>query len=238
MATVCNLSEMSVRSLAHSGARHSEPFSSELDMDLNALMPQEYIPTDDILPSASGFGGSDLDAKAREKLFKRFNPWLQKLMRRYRMTHEAREDALGDLYCHFCNLLEKFDPGRGVPLEPYLYRQLGAFLYTHARSNWRRSRRELPLYSDSGHETVGHLAGDPTRDWDDRLASHYVQSLLPMAFEDMPTRQYLVITMRYCRDQSYEEIASQLGIKLATARSLARNGLNSLREWMQERRAV
>ncbi len=174
----------------------------------------------------------------REALFAEFGPWLTRLMYRYRLSREAREDAHGELYCHFCTLLDQFDPERGVPLEPYLYRNLGAFLYTQARSGWRRGRRELPLYSEDGTETVGHLAGDPTSEWNDQLAVRQVWTLLSEAVREIPERQQHVIRMRYCQELSYEEVADRLAIKPATARSLARHGLQSLRAWARKRQLL
>lgn len=205
-------------------------------LDLNSPLLREALPAeDDAIP---GSGPSVLDARDREALFGRFLPWLQRLMRRYRMSPEAREDAYGELYCRFCTLLEQYEPQRGVPFEPYLYRQLGAFLYTHARSGWRRSRRELPFLAEDGAESLGCLAGDPTPEWDDRLMTTHVRRLLPTAMREIPMRQKRVVALRYLHELSYEEIADRLQIQPATARSLARHGLHSLREWMRKRRVA
>jgi RNA polymerase sigma factor (sigma-70 family) len=209
---------------------------SDAGLGLNALLPPEVLPIEEAVPVPSSSMRTVHGAKEREMLFGRFDPWLKRVMRRYKMTPEAREDAYGDLYCHFDELLDRYDPERGIPLLPYLYRQLGAFLYTHARSGWRRRRRELPFYSDDGAENIGHLTGDPTREWDDRLVMTQVGALLPHAFREIPVRQQRVITMRYCDELAYDEIAERLNIKTATARSLARHGLQSLREWMRKRR--
>jgi len=174
----------------------------------------------------------------RALLFKQFDPWLQRLMRRYRMSAEAREDALGDLYCRFCHLLDIYDPSRNIPLEPYLYRQLGAQLYSIARSGWRRSKRELPYYSEESADHDSRLGGDPTPEWNDGLVTGQVRSLLPAAFLQISSRQRRVLVLRYYGDLPYEEIAQRMDIRPATARSLARNALNSLREWMRKRRVA
>ena len=236
MALLCNPSFDRDYSLHTLFSDHREPLSHEGDLEPNALLPHEIVPKEEALPNFTASPGTVTDGTDRDKLFGRFDPWLKRLMRRYRMTPESREDAYGELYCHFCGLLDRYDPRRGVPLEPYLYRQLGAFLYTHVRSGWRRSRREVPVYADDGVENVGCPAGDPTREWDDRLLKSHVGSLLPQAFREIPDRQQHVITMRYYQELSYEEIAERLAIRPATARSLARHGLQSLREWMRKRR--
>ena len=46
----------------------------------------------------------------------------------------------------------------------------------------------------------------------------------------MPHRQRLVLVWRYYDERSYEEIAAQLQIKPATARSLLRHAVAALRQ--------
>ncbi len=170
-----------------------------IDMETAVTESHEQPETASDIPAAVN-GVSRL--ADRETLFATFTPWLNRQMRRYRLNSEEREDAYGELFCRLCSLLDQYDPQRGIPLEPYLYRQLGAFLYSHARTGWRRNRRELPFYAEDGSENIAHLAGDPTPEWDDHLVTTQVQSLLPIAFRQIPARQQDAITLRYFHDLS------------------------------------
>jgi RNA polymerase sigma-70 factor (ECF subfamily) len=139
-----------------------------------------------------------------------------------------RQDLEGEIYWRFCRLLDAYDPARGIPLRPYLVRQLTASIYTFARHGWRRQRREVSLDGSDGaiHAIIGE---DPSREWDERLAMEQVATGLPEAISRLPERQRQVVIWRYYEDRSFEEISGLLGIQPATARSLLRHGLNNLR---------
>src|SRR5207247_397741 len=66
------------------------------------------------------------DCRERDTLWVEFQPLVRRLVRQYGDTLEMREDLAGEIYCRFCALLDAFDPNRGVPLRPYLVRQLTA----------------------------------------------------------------------------------------------------------------
>jgi RNA polymerase sigma factor (sigma-70 family) len=171
---------------------------------------------------------STKDADAyRERLFREFRPLVQRLIRQYGSDPELRQDLEGEIYCQFCHLLEDYDPSLGVPLRPYLVRKLSASIYSYARGQWRRSKREasLELY-------VPTLAGtDPTQDWDHRLLTEQLGKQLPAAIGRLPPRQQQVVLWRYYEHHSFEEIAAKLNVRPATARSLLRYGLINLRRW-------
>src|SRR5579871_1501032 len=76
-------------------------------------------------------------------LFAEFAPLVHRLIRQYGQDPELRQDLEGEIYCRFCALLEAYDPERGVPLRPYLVRQLTASIYTYARYHWRLQKREI-----------------------------------------------------------------------------------------------
>lgn len=171
----------------------------------------------------------------RAAFFARFDPWMMRTMRRYGYSADARQEIYGDLYCRFSELMDAYEPERGIPLMAYLYRHLSAFLYTHARGNWRRQRREVPLPDDDGAEMLPGMASDPTEAWDERLMFSQFRALLPTALRQLPAQQRRVLTWRYYEELSYEEIACRLRIQPSTARSLLRYGLKSVREWMRQK---
>ncbi len=81
----------------------------------------------------------------RDALFTEFTPLIRRLIRRYANDAETRHDLYGETYCRFSALLDAFDPALGVPLRPYLARQLHAAVYTLARRTWRCRDREVSL---------------------------------------------------------------------------------------------
>src|SRR5258708_1855733 len=164
----------------------------------------------------------------REALYEEFQPLVRRLIRQYGDCPESRQELSGEIYFRFCSLLDAYDPDRGIPLRPYMVRQLSASVYTFARQGWRRRGREVSLDLNAGACDNLH-AFDPSRDWDDRLLTEQVAQALPEAIAKLPKRQRQVVIWRYYEERSFEEIAELLNIQLATARSLLRHGLNRLR---------
>ena len=164
----------------------------------------------------------------RDALYKEFQPLVRRLIRQYGDCPEVRQDLAGEIYFRFCYLLEAFDPARGVPLRPYLVRQLSASIYTYARHGWIRQRREIS-YEGTASFCENATRIDPTQEWDDRLAAQQIMGSLPDAIANLPRRQRQVVVWRYYEQLSFDEIAGFLGVKASTARSLLRHGINGLR---------
>jgi RNA polymerase sigma factor (sigma-70 family) len=168
----------------------------------------------------------------REALYQEFQPLVRRLIRQYGDCPELRQDLAGEIYYRFCWLLEVYDPGRGVPLKPYLVRQLTASVYTFARHGWIRQRREV---SYDQKVEVGYPGSktDPTPEWNHKLAMEQVIRSLPDAIANLPKRQRQVVVWRYYEQRPFADIAALLQVKPATARSLLRHGINSLRKHVQ-----
>ncbi len=178
-------------------------------------------------------GGSHLyceqNSSSRENLYAEFQPLVRRLMRQYGDTAERREDLKGEIYYRFCLLIEAYNPERGVPLRPYLVRQLGASVYTYVRQQWRNQQREVSLNSSLSEVDPAH-SYDPRDDWDHALSFKKVCATLAEAIRVLPERQRKVLILRYYEDRSFEEIAGRLQIKAASVRSLLRHGINRLRD--------
>ena len=163
----------------------------------------------------------------RDALYAEFAPLVRRLIGRYGNTAELRRDLPGEIYFRFCGLLNAFDPSRGIPLRPYLVRQLTAATYVFARQNWRIASREFNLdEADTGFSS----AEDPTGTWLQAISQQQVAARLPDAMERLPRRQRQVVIWRYYEERSFDEIAEILGVKNATVRSLLRHGLANLRQ--------
>lgn len=173
----------------------------------------------------------------REQLFREFRPLVRRLIRQYSSDAESREDLEGEIYCRFCALVDAFDPNRGIPLRAYLVRTLSGSVYTFSRSQWRREQREVSL-EGSLQEDDPVVSQDPTAQWDFELMSRDVLKALPDAIATLPERQRRVLIWRYYDSRSFEEIATELGVQTATARSLLRHALTNLRQRIAQQRLL
>jgi RNA polymerase sigma-70 factor (ECF subfamily) len=178
--------------------------------------------------SATGFSLAE-----REALYRDFSPLVRRLVGQYGDDPELRQDLHGEIYCRFCDLLNVYDPTRGVPLKAFLVRTLTASIYTYARRQWRQQRREVCL---PGQEMTAmasyHEPAEPS--WDDALTRQQFLQRLPGAIACLPGRQRQVLIWRYYEGRSYEEIATRLKVQVSTARSLVRHGHNSLRRFFSD----
>ena len=124
---------------------------------------------------------------SRETLYQEFQPLVRRLIRQYGDTPEMRQDLAGEIFYRFCAILDAFEPSRGIPLRPYIVRQLTASVYTYARHGWRRRTREISLDLGEGMFEPVHKE-DPSREWDERLAMEQVLHHLPDAISKLPKR--------------------------------------------------
>jgi RNA polymerase sigma-70 factor (ECF subfamily) len=170
----------------------------------------------------------------RESLYAEFAPLVKKLLRQYGADPEFRQDLAGEIYCRFCALVAAYDPERGVPLRPYLVRQLTASIYTYARSQWTMRKRESTLAWTDGQSPF-EPSYDPTAGWLSALSQQQILNGLPHAIAQLPERQRKVLCWRYYDELPFDEIAGYLEIEPATVRSLLRHGLANLRKKIQER---
>jgi RNA polymerase sigma-70 factor (ECF subfamily) len=169
---------------------------------------------------------------SRESLFAEFAPLVRRLLRQYGTDSELRKDLAGEIYCRFCALVEAYDPERGVPLRPYLVRQLTASTYTYVRSQWNLQKREAFL-DFAALNSAAEPSYDPTPAWLSELSRQQVVRELPQVIAQLPERQRKVVCWRYYDELPFEEIARILEVEPSTVRSLLRHGIANLRKQMQ-----
>ncbi len=169
----------------------------------------------------------DLATIDRDALYTEFAPLVRRLTRQYGQDAEMREDLAGEIYCRFCVLLDAYDPARGVPLRPYIVRQLFLATYTYARQQWQLKKREAAWELEESR-VERKAAFDPTLDWIASLAQEQASTLLPVALQNLPPRQRNVVIWRYYEERSFEEIGALLAVQPSTARSLLRHGLKNM----------
>ncbi|MCW3053807.1 MAG: polymerase sigma factor [Chthonomonadales bacterium] len=165
----------------------------------------------------------------RDCLYAEFAPLVRRLIRQYGQDINIREELPGEIYCRFCALFEAYDPSRGIPIRPYLVRQLSMATYSFARHHWRVLKRETSWEFEDPYVNQA-CAFDPTGDWLASLAQEQLATHLPTALESLPSRQRNVVIWRYFEERSFEEIGELLGILPSSARSMLRHGLNNLRK--------
>src|SRR5579872_3052078 len=83
--------------------------------------PSSYPIRSDASEEAAAPLAEEMD---RDQLYAEFAPLVRRLLRQYGQDPELKKDLAGEIYCRFCALLQAYDPQRGVPLRPYLVRQL------------------------------------------------------------------------------------------------------------------
>jgi RNA polymerase sigma factor (sigma-70 family) len=176
--------------------------------------------------SAAGF-------PERERVYARLQPLVRRLIRTYGEDAEQQKDLHGEIYVRFCALYESYDPARGIPLQPYLIRNLITSTYTYARSQWRLNRCAQTLQQLEMREQLHRE--DPTNGWIEGMEQQDWIEHLRESVERLPERQRRVIRLRYYDSLSYGEIAGRLGVTEATVRSLQRHGVHRLRQWAKDR---
>jgi RNA polymerase sigma factor (sigma-70 family) len=163
-----------------------------------------------------------------QELFMQFRPLVASLLRRYGSTPELRKGLQGEIYRQFQLLVDNYDLDRGIPIAAYLTRMLSQRIFNYARDYWRGESRYIHVEPEvpEGAGVAGQ--GDP----EGALQVQEVLSTLPSVIASLPHRQRLVLVWRYYEERSFEDIAFDLGIRPATARSLLRHAVISLRARM------
>jgi RNA polymerase sigma factor (sigma-70 family) len=164
----------------------------------------------------------------RDRLWRDYQPLVFNLMRRWRRVGEAQGDFVGDLYVRFAELLDRYDPERGIALCAYLSISLKGFCYSRWRAAHRQEGREVAWSEDLPRFTAGCV--DPTREWDADLfkqdAARWLSGVLP----DLPPKKRRALVLRYLKQMEYDAVGAEMGVKPTTARSLVRHALSELRQ--------
>ena len=171
-------------------------------------------------------------AVRHQELFDQFQPLVGSLMRRYGTTAELRKDLQGEIYYQFRQLVDSYDLDRGIPITAYLTHMLSQRIFNYVRDYWRGESRYVHLEPEF---LEGTLAVDHSQTGhEEALQAQEVLDALPAAIAALPRRQRLVLVWRYYEERAFEDIAVDLGIQPATARSLLRHAITSLRARMAQ----
>lgn len=203
------------------------------------MMPQISKSGDRVNNVMLQVAGAEYGRRAadREVLYQQLSPLVRRLLIRYGRTPELRQDLPGEIYYQFCQLLESFDPQREVPLPAYLAHMLPIRVFNYVQTYWRFQNRYISAEPET-LEAALPLSSENSDLWDETLHADQVLNALPDAIAALPHRQRLVLVWRYYDERSFEDIAAMLGIQPATARSLLRHAIKSLRGQMMKQGIV
>jgi RNA polymerase sigma factor (sigma-70 family) len=177
-----------------------------------------------------GIRTADVD---RDVLYGSFQALVHQLISRYGDDPDLREELNTEIYYRFCKLLTSYDITRNIPLRPYLVCQLTSSVYTFVRQRRISKQREVNLELDPD-SFLPALAADPSEQWDDNLMFQELCRHLPSVMQRLTLRQRQVVTWRYYEERSYEDIAAELNVQPATARSILRFSLRNMRRMLEE----
>lgn len=164
----------------------------------------------------------------KHELYEQFRPLVASLMRRYGSTPELRKDLQGEIYYQFFQLVDSYDLDRGIPIAAYLSRMLSQRIFNYVRDYWRGESRYVHLEPEVLEGTL-QSGVDGQDGCEEALQAQEVLNALPSAIAALPHRQRLVLVWRYYEERSFAQIAADLAIQPATARSLLRHAITSLR---------
>jgi RNA polymerase sigma factor (sigma-70 family) len=150
----------------------------------------------------------------RETLYLRFEPLVNRLVRRYGVDALTREELEGELQRRFQELLAGYDPRCGIPLNPYLSRALTDSAERYVERH--HVRRHAPPPANGSLPDAAGLA-----------ASH----LQPMAalIARLPLQQQQILVWRFYEMRPPGAIAADLGVPPRVVEQLLRRALLALR---------
>ncbi|MFN3649709.1 MAG: RNA polymerase sigma factor [Armatimonadota bacterium] len=167
-------------------------------------------------------------AEEYDRLYAELQPLVRRLLSQYGVGDEGRRDLAVEIYYRYRQLVNAYDPDRGIPLRPYLVKGLTFSVYTHVRKQWRTARVEMRL-STAMELQPGAFAVDDTEALQPIL-SRDLRRMLLEAIRRLPERQRRTVLYRYYHSLSFEEIGERLQVRPATARSNLRHALETLRQ--------
>lgn len=160
----------------------------------------------------------------RETLYYRIEPLVNRLVRRYAVDLEERNELAGELHRRFQELLASYDSRCGVPLYPYLTRALTSFAEQFAQPG-RPHGDSLPdmiTRQDAPRAVPVRLPSES------ELAASHLQPLAALIAQ-LPLPQRRLLIWRYYEMRSPSAIATTLRVRPEVAHRLLRRALYSLR---------
>lgn len=149
-------------------------------------------------------------------------PQLHRLLARITLCEHSAEDLLQQLVL---NLVERPDRIASIEnLHGYLRR-----MAIHAAFNWRRDR--MPKSTESLPDELPGCSSNAA----DAVEVRERAEMVLAALDDIPHASREVILLRFLQEESYDDIAAQLGKTQHQVRSLCNKGIQMLRRKLRPR---
>lgn len=193
------------------------------------LQPGQNPLSDDPHDDAWSQEWLDVPGASGENLYSHFAPLLVALLRQYGTTSELRRDLRGEIYYQFHRLVDSYSLEHGVPLADYVTYQLSQAVSNYVRTWWSDAGQFVSQQQlEVSHEAAPSLPlSDPANATG--LSAAEVRKLPQGVLASLPHRQRLVVVWRFYEERSIEQIAADLGIPPAAARSLLDQATSTLR---------
>ncbi|MFZ7089301.1 sigma-70 family RNA polymerase sigma factor [Curtobacterium sp. RRHDQ10] len=172
-------------------------------------------------------GIRDGDRLAFAELYRRMSRQLLAYVQRRLVDHAQSEEVLQEVFLHVWENAARFDPSR-AKVSTWLHRVAHGRAVDRIRSAQAAANRDRRV-GIRDHEDVDHSASDRFDAMDD------VEELRDALLQLTPLQREAVM-LRYLRDLSGVETAQLLGVKVATAKTRARDGLQALRVILEANR--
>lgn len=180
----------------------------------------------------------DGDREAQERLFRSHQDWIWKLVHRYDLGKDEKEDLFQAASVAWLQALQGFDVSRGTRLLTYVTPHL-----RKAMAEERENLTDVPLDAESvplhtpppGDEegpTVAERTEDPRRADEDLYREDLAQGLED-ALETLPARQSRILRLRHGlngkdRPLTQEEVAEEIGVSQRWVSALEEKALLTL----------
>ena len=170
--------------------------------------------------------GGDIDALG--DLYDFFADELYHVGIQYIKDESWVEDQIHDLFLDF------FRSRKNIPK----IRNIRAYLTTSLKRRlYKRNKVKELCTEDDGFEQIlrtfpNYVEASPELKWMDSEHSDHLKGSLKLAMDSLTNHQQNALHMRFTENKSYDEIAEQMDVSVASARTLLYRSVKILREKM------
>lgn len=156
-----------------------------------------------------------------EDVYEKYYPGLYAYIVKKVGSREDAEDLTGEVFLYCYDRYDSYDPQKSA---------VSTWLYLVANSRIKNFYRDKKASVDI--ETLENLLSQETDDMDKAVFLQQLRTRLAAALETLPERQRKIVILRYFKERSFEDIASELEITPGNVRVLLSRGLNRLKDEM------
>lgn len=152
------------------------------------------------------------DGQALADLYREFHPRVLSVCRRILRSHEDAEDASSEVFARLPRAMKTYN--RALPFPRWLASVTSHYCIDLLRRRGAEQKVIAPQSTEP--EELASGAQSPL----DELVAQERQDAVRAAIARLPERYRAPVELRYYRDLSYDEIAEELGLTRANAKTL------------------